>query len=85
MLRKLTFQPGIKNEGTDYSAEGGWYNCDNVRFRKGRPEKIGGWEQIGATFKGVCRSMHNWTTRDKYNYLALGTSSKVNLEYREDF
>jgi hypothetical protein len=85
MLRKLAFQPGINREGTDYSAEGGWYDCNNIRFRKGRPEKIGGWEQIGATFLGICRAMHNWSTFAGYNYLAMGTSSKAYIEYREDF
>jgi len=82
MLRKLAFQPGINREGTDYSAEGGWYDCDKVRFRKGRPEKIGGWRlKTTATFYGACRSMHNWSTLDRFDYLALGTTSKAYIEY----
>jgi hypothetical protein len=82
MLRKITLQPGINREGTDYSAEGGWYDCDKVRFRKGRPEKIGGWRLKNAdTFYGVCRSMHNWTTLSRYDYLSLGTTSKAYIEY----
>ena len=42
-LTKLQFRPGINRETTSYSNEGGWYDCDKVRFRSGVPEKIGGW------------------------------------------
>ena len=46
-LQKLQFQPGINKESTSYANEGGWFDCDKVRFRAGYPEKIGGWEKIG--------------------------------------
>ena len=42
-LAKFLFNPGINKEGTDYTAEGGWFDANLVRFRKGFPEKIGGW------------------------------------------
>ena len=42
-LSKLQFRPGINKETTSYSNEGGWFDCDKVRFRAGFPEKIGGW------------------------------------------
>ena len=42
-LQKAIFKPGINREGTDYDNEGGWFDCNLVRFRKGRPEKFGGW------------------------------------------
>ena len=44
-LQKFIFNPGINKEGTDYTAEGGWFDANLVRFRKGLPEKIGGWEK----------------------------------------
>ena len=44
MLKKYVFRPGINREGTSYSEEGGYFSPDKVRFRSGRPEKIGGWE-----------------------------------------
>lgn len=79
---KLQFKPGIDRERTRYTAEGGWYDCDKVRFRRGMPEKIGGWVQAVATrFKGVCRMLFNWSTLDQTNYLALGTHRKLYLEY----
>ena len=55
-LQKLQFQPGINKESTSYANEGGWFDCDKVRFRSGFPEKIGGWAKIGSnSFLGTCR------------------------------
>lgn len=86
MLKKIVFAPGINKEGTNYSAEGGWYDSDKIRFRKGRPEKIGGWvEQSADTIFGVCRKIHSWITVKGSNYLGLGTSSKSYIEYGELF
>ena len=42
-LQKLQFRPGVNREGTTLSNEGGWFDCDKIRFRSGYPEKIGGW------------------------------------------
>jgi hypothetical protein len=47
-LQKLQFRPGVNREGTTLSNEGGWYDCDKVRFRSGYPEKIGGWQRDGG-------------------------------------
>ncbi len=32
---KVQFKPGIYREGTAYSAEGGWFDCNLIRFRDG--------------------------------------------------
>ena len=48
MLQKIGFQPGINKQITPTGAEGQWIDCDNVRFRYGTPEKIGGWSQLGS-------------------------------------
>ena len=48
-LQKLQFRPGINREGTTLSNEGGYYDCDKVRFRSGYPEKIGGWQVDGGS------------------------------------
>jgi hypothetical protein len=78
---KLQFKPGVNRDQTDYSNEGGWYECDKVRFRSGYPEKVGGWVKATPTpFVGVCRQMWNWITTYNDNLLALGTSEKVYLE-----
>lgn len=80
-LMKLQFRPGINQETTRYMNEGGWYDCDKVRFRYGVAEKIGGWTRYSATtFEGVCRKMHNWVALDGSNYLALGTHLKLYIE-----
>ena len=48
MLQKLQFRPGVNREGTTLSNEGGWFDCDKIRFRSGYPEKIGGWQKDGG-------------------------------------
>lgn len=78
---KLQFKPGLNRDQTNYSNEGGWYECDKIRFRSGYPEKIGGWAKTTPTpFAGVCRQMWNWITTYSDNLLALGTDSKAYIE-----
>ena len=78
---KLQFKPGVNRDQTDYSNEGGWYECDKIRFRSGYPEKIGGWVKATPnTFDGVCRQMWNWITTFNDNLLALGTDTKAYIE-----
>jgi len=80
-LQKLQFRPGVNREGTDYSNEGGWYDCDKIRFRSGFPEKIGGWTQYATNqFLGVARSLWTWVNLAANNYLGVGTSSKYYIE-----
>lgn len=85
-LTKLQFQPGINKETTSYSNEGGWFDCDKVRFRQGFPEKIGGWSKIGLnSFLGSCRAMHPWRTLDSSLLLGMGTSVKYYIESGQTF
>ena len=80
-LQKLTFRPGVNREGTNYANESGWYDCDNIRFRSGFPEKIGGWIRLTAnTFQGVCRALWNWVTLGGSNLLGVGTHLKYYIE-----
>jgi hypothetical protein len=80
-LQKLQFKPGVNRDQTNYTNEGGWFQCDKVRFRSGYPQKIGGWLRYGTfTIIGICRQMFNWITTQSDNFLAMGTSKKVYLE-----
>jgi len=80
-LTKLQFRPGIVQDLTSYSNEGGWRDGDKVRFRLGYPEKIGGWAKYtSSTFLGSCRALHNWVALDGSNYLGLGTNLKYYIE-----
>jgi hypothetical protein len=80
-LQKLQFRPGVNREGTTLSNEGGWYDCDKIRFRSGYPEKIGGWAALSYnTFLGVCRSLWNWVTLRNYNLVGVGTNLKFYVE-----
>ena len=80
-LQKILFKPGVNKENTRYTTEGGWYECDKVRFRQGNPEVIGGWQRISAnTFLGVCRSLWNWITLAGQNLVGVGTNLKFYIE-----
>jgi len=80
-LQKLQFRPGVNREGTTLANEGGWYDCDKVRFRSGYPEKIGGWAALSYnTFLGVCRSLWNWVTLKGFNLAGIGTNLKFYIE-----
>ena len=80
-LQKILFKPGVNRENTRYTTEGGWYECDKIRFRQGNPEVIGGWERISAsTFLGICRSLWNWVTLDNFNLVGVGTNLKFYIE-----
>jgi hypothetical protein len=95
MLSKINFKPGFYKESTEYHAGPTWYDGDKVRFRKGMPESIGGWQKYplgvifpqgedgGAetgTFRGVCRSLYDWGTAESVKYIGIGTNLKFYVE-----
>jgi hypothetical protein len=80
-LQKILFKPGVNRENTRYTTEGGWYECDKVRFRQGNPETLGGWVPYSLnTFQGVCRSLNNWVTLNNENLVGVGTNLKFYIE-----
>ena len=80
-LSKLQFNPGVNREVTAYTNEGGWFDSDNVRFQKGYPEKIGGWQKRGSdTFLGTCRALHPWVTLDRDQFIGVGTTVKYYID-----
>ena len=85
-LQKVQFRPGLNREGTDYSNEGGWFDCNKVRFRSGYPEKIGGWIRLSNdTFLGIARALWNWVTLNGANLLGVGTNLKYYVELGGDY
>lgn len=80
-LIKLEFQPGVNKETTNYDTTGTWYDCNLVRFRMGKPERMGGWTQRNATaFLGIPRKLHLWTLLDTSNLVSVGTHLKFYLD-----
>ena len=69
-LQKLQFRPGVNREGTTLSNEGGWYDCDKIRFRSGYPEKIGGWQKDGGAI---------YPTAPTGTFAASGTSTSATV------
>jgi hypothetical protein len=75
MLQKIGFQPGINKQISETTAEGQWVDCDNVRFRYGTPEKIGGWKQLGADeLTGAVRGLHHFVNSLGRKYSIVGSN-----------
>jgi len=75
MLQKIGFAPGINKQITPTGAEGQWIDCDNVRFRYGTPEKIGGWKQLGeSNLTGAGRGLHHYVNSLGRKYAIIGTN-----------
>jgi len=78
MLQKFGFQPGINKQISETTAEGQWTDCDNVRFRYGIPEKIGGWNQLGTEneneLTGAGRGLHHFVNSLSRKYAIIGTN-----------
>jgi len=78
---KLTFRPGVNQEITSYANEGGWRDCDKIRFRFGYPEKLGGWEKsTNNNYLGTARGLHSWVALDGASFLGVGTHKKYYIE-----
>jgi hypothetical protein len=85
-LTKIPFRPGFNKQITDTQAENVWVNGDNVRFRYGQPEKIGGWLQVNSeTLIGVARAQHTFTDIDGRKYAAIGTNRCLYIYYSRIF
>ena len=75
MLQKIGFQPGFNKQVTETTAEGQWVDGDNVRFRYGTPEKIGGWQQLGESkLTGAARALHHVVNKSGNKFAIIGTS-----------
>ena len=80
-IKKLQIKAGVNRENTRYTNEGGWYECNKIRFRQGFPEKIGGWIRISMnTFIGFCRTLIKWTQLNGVPLVGLGTDAKYYIE-----
>jgi len=85
-LQKIQFKPGFNKQQTATGAEGQWIEGDNIRFRYGEPQKIGGWQQlVASTLAGPARDQHTWTALDGKRYAAIGTSKLLVIYYEQEF
>ena len=77
-LTKLQIAPGIDKQNTEYGAEGKWVDGDNIRFRYGMPEKIGGWAKVTSdALVGATRATHTWSALNGVKYAMYGTNKKL--------
>jgi hypothetical protein len=85
-LQKIQFKPGFNKQQTATGAEGQWIDGDNIRFRYGEPQKIGGFQQlVSGTLAGPARDQHTWTALDGKKYAAIGTSKLLVIYYEQEF
>ena len=81
-LIEYRFAPGIDKQSSDSGAENRWIDSDNVRFRYGQPEKVGGWSSLVTdTIVGVARAMHAFTDLAGNRYVAVGTDKFLLLYF----
>ena len=82
MLTEIKFAPGIDKQDTSVGAAGRWVDSDNVRFRYGLPEKVGGWQSLlNESIVGVVRKQHAFVDNDGNRYVALGTNKFLLLYF----
>jgi hypothetical protein len=75
MLQKVKFAPGFNKQVTSTGGESQWVDGDNVRFRYGTPEKIGGWSQLGSVqITGRTTAIHHFVNTSGIKYAVLGTN-----------
>jgi len=85
-LAKVNIAPGFDKQSTPSDAEGRWVDGDNVRFRYGEPEKIGGWEAlVDDKIVGAARGQHVWADTDGKRYAAIGTDKVLIIYYEGAF
>lgn len=86
-LRRIRFLPGINLQATPTLNEGGWSDCNLIRWRNSFnvqqlwvPEKIAGWQHLNnSPFVGVCRGLHAWEDLSGNGYAAIGTNSRLQV------
>ena len=86
MLTEIKFAPGVDKQDTSVGAQGRWVDSDNVRWRYGLPEKVGGWQSLlTESIVGVTRKMHAFVDNDGNRYVALGTDKFLIIYFEGQF
>ena len=86
MLTEIKFAPGVDKQDTSVGAQGRWVDSDNVRWRYGLPEKVGGWQSLlTESLVGVTRKMHSFVDNDGNRYVAMGTDKFLIIYFEGQF
>jgi hypothetical protein len=77
----LEIPPGVIVDDTTFSVgQTAWADVNNVRFWRGQPQVIGGWQRLTTTaLTGVCRSIFPWTDNAGTLNIAFGTNSNLEV------
>lgn len=75
----LKLAPGVSSDDTDFDT-GGWTSSDGVRFWRGQPETLKGFEAFSLTpLDGVCRSIFPWSDGNNLLTVAFGCHNGLTI------
>lgn len=78
MLLALDIPAGIYRNGTEYSAQGRYYDADLWRFHEGTSRPIGGWVERGnEALEGAARAAITWLSNEAQAWTGIGTHLKL--------
>ena len=81
-LTQIKFAPGVDKQDTSVGAIGRWVDSDNVRWRYGLPEKVGGWQSLlQDSIVGVVRKQHAFVDTEGNRYIGIGTDKFLLLYF----
>jgi len=81
-LTQIKFAPGVDKQDTSVGAIGRWVDSDNVRWRYGLPEKVGGWQSLLTdSIVGVVRKQHAFVDTEGNRYIGIGTDKFLLLYF----
>ncbi len=72
----IDIPPGVVKNEAKLAASGRYIDCNNVRFVRGRAQKIGGWTPITTTpVDGIPRGMRSWgDNSEARQFIGVGTA-----------
>ena len=78
----LPLSAGVYKDDSPLSVEGFFVDADKVRFVRGRPQTIAGWEIATTdTLTGLCRGLHAWLDNAGDVFAGLGTHLRLHVYF----
>ena len=76
----ISLAPGIFSDEASGDAESRYVASDMIRFHRGRPQILGGWQAATSDLvPGVARQIIQWADTDGTEYVAIGTNRRVQI------
>lgn len=77
----ISIPPGIDLDDTTFSTgQTAWADVGNVRFWRGQPQTIGGWQRLVVNpVSGICRKIFPWTDNSGNINIGFGTHTHLQV------